>query len=195
MHARRDAMAADLVVINHHLFFADLALRDSGVAELLPTVDAAVFDEAHQLVETGVQFLGVQLGTGQVIDFARDLLAAGLQQARGLRDWPALAAGCEHAARDLRLACAGGLREVRGVVKLALGRTCGAAGVSVRRSRRLPRRCSARAPRWMTCWVPHPIWQRLSQRASELAQRAAAFAEPASAERVRWIDVGPRRPG
>ena len=118
MRARRDAMAADLVVINHHLFFADLALRDSGVAELLPTVDAAVFDEAHQLVETGVQFLGVQLGTGQVIDFARDLLAAGLSQARGLRDWPALAAGCERAARDLRLACAGALRELRGIVKL-----------------------------------------------------------------------------
>ena len=57
--ARREAMAADLVVVNHHLFFADLSLRDSGVAELLPTVDAAVFDEAHQLVETGLQFLGM----------------------------------------------------------------------------------------------------------------------------------------
>ncbi len=64
MHARRDAMAADLVVVNHHLFFADMALRDSGVAELLPTVDAAVFDEAHQLVEAGVQFLGRTLGHG-----------------------------------------------------------------------------------------------------------------------------------
>ena len=64
MQARREAMAADLVVVNHHLFFADMALRDSGVAELLPTVDAAVFDEAHQLVEAGVQFLGTTLGTG-----------------------------------------------------------------------------------------------------------------------------------
>ena len=118
MRARRDAMAADLVVVNHHLFFADLALRDTGVAELLPTVDAAVFDEAHQLVETGVQFLGAQLGTSQLIDFARDLLAVGLTQARGLRPWPDLAAACEHAARDLRLACAGSLRDVRGVIKL-----------------------------------------------------------------------------
>ena len=78
MQARREAMAADLVVINHHLFFADLSLRDSGVAELLPTVDAAVFDEAHQLVEAGVQFLGHQLGSAQAIDLARDILAAGL---------------------------------------------------------------------------------------------------------------------
>ena len=118
MQARRDAMVADLVVVNHHLFFADMALRDSGVAELLPTVDAAVFDEAHQLVEAGVQFLGTTLGTGQVIDFSRDLLATGLQQARGLRPWQELSAQVELAARDLRLACAGPLRELRGASKL-----------------------------------------------------------------------------
>jgi ATP-dependent DNA helicase DinG len=63
--ARREAMAADVVVINHHLFFADLAVRESGMAELLPSVRVAIFDEAHQLNETGVQFLGTQLTTGQ----------------------------------------------------------------------------------------------------------------------------------
>jgi hypothetical protein len=51
-------LAADVVVINHHLFFADLAVRESGMAELLPSVRVVVFDEAHQLNETGVQFLG-----------------------------------------------------------------------------------------------------------------------------------------
>jgi ATP-dependent DNA helicase DinG len=85
--ARREALAADVVVINHHLFFADLAVRESGMAELLPTVRVAIFDEAHQLNETGVQFLGAQLSTGQVIDFARDMLGAGMQLARGLADW------------------------------------------------------------------------------------------------------------
>ena len=95
--ARREAMAADVVVINHHLFFADLAVRESGMAELLPTVRVVVFDEAHQLNETGVQFLGVQLGSGQALDFARDLLAAGLQLARGLVDWQQLVAAVEHA--------------------------------------------------------------------------------------------------
>ena len=79
MKARRDAMLADVVVVNHHLFFADMALRDSGVAELLPSVEVAVFDEAHQLAEAGVQFLGTTLGSGQVIDFARDMLGIGLQ--------------------------------------------------------------------------------------------------------------------
>ena len=75
--ARREAMAADLVVINHHLFFADITLRDTGVAELLPSVELAVFDEAHQLGEAGVNFLGTLLGSGALIDFSRDLLAAG----------------------------------------------------------------------------------------------------------------------
>ena len=101
--ARREALAADVVVINHHLFFADLAVRESGMAELLPTVRVAIFDEAHQLNETGVQFLGAQLGTGQLLDFARDMLAAGLQLARGLVDWQQLASAVERAARDLRL--------------------------------------------------------------------------------------------
>src|SRR5437868_14811890 len=72
--ARREALAADVVVINHHLFFADLAVRESGMAELLPTVRVAIFDEAHQLNETGVQFLGANLTTGQLLDFSRDLL-------------------------------------------------------------------------------------------------------------------------
>ncbi|MES2952063.1 MAG: ATP-dependent DNA helicase [Pseudomonadota bacterium] len=71
--ARREAMAADVVVINHHLFFADLNIRESGVAELLPSVQSVVFDEAHQLNEIGVQFLGRQLSTYQLDSFVRDL--------------------------------------------------------------------------------------------------------------------------
>jgi ATP-dependent DNA helicase DinG len=56
--ARREAMAADVVVVNHHLFCADLALRESSMAELLPTVDAVIFDEAHQLPEAATEFFG-----------------------------------------------------------------------------------------------------------------------------------------
>ena len=122
MQARRDAMAADLVVVNHHLFFADMALRDSGVAELLPSVDVAVFDEAHQLVEAGVQFLGSTLGTAQLIDFARDLLAIGLQQARGLRDWNALAASLETGRAPVAAAVCGSAARTARPAQAALGR-------------------------------------------------------------------------
>ncbi|MBF9267239.1 ATP-dependent DNA helicase, partial [Paracidovorax cattleyae] len=97
--ARREAMAADVVVINHHLFFADRAIRGSGVAELLPSVRVVVFDEAHQLNETGVQFMGTQMGSSHWLDLARDVLAAGLQFARGLADWQGAAAALERAAR------------------------------------------------------------------------------------------------
>jgi ATP-dependent DNA helicase DinG len=60
--ARREALAADVVVVNHHLFFADLAVRESAW-RTAATVRVAIFDEAHQLNETGVQFLGAYLGT------------------------------------------------------------------------------------------------------------------------------------
>ena len=68
-----EAMAADVVVINHHLFFADINVRESGVAELLPTVHSVVFDEAHQLNEIGVQFMGRQLTIAQLNRYANDL--------------------------------------------------------------------------------------------------------------------------
>ena len=189
--ARREAMAADLVVVNHHLFFADLSLRDSGVAELLPTVDAAVFDEAHQLVETGLQFLGVFLSTNQLIDFARDLLAAGLSHARGLADWQQLAGGLELAARDLRLACAGPLRDVRGILKLRWDERATADGFQAALD-------SVAAAADATCKAVQavedtaPDFTRLAERGQRLAGLARGFALPALVERVRWIDLGPR---
>ena len=191
MKARREAVAADVVVVNHHLFFADLVLRESGVAELLPTVDAAVFDEAHQLIETGVQFLGLQLTSGQLIDFARDLLGAGMSQARGLRPWSELAAGCETAARDLRLAGAGPLRDLRGVIKLRWDERAGRPEFDAalqRLSQRLDDVVEA-----LTDLLPAaPDFARLSERARSLGVLATQFAQAADDERVRWIDVGPR---
>jgi ATP-dependent DNA helicase DinG len=63
--ARREALAADLVVVNHHLFFADVMLRDEGTAELLPACNAVIFDEAHQLPETASLFFGDNVSTAQ----------------------------------------------------------------------------------------------------------------------------------
>ena len=100
--ARREAMAADVVVVNHHLFFADLNVRESGVAELLPSVNAVVFDEAHQLNEIGVQFLGRQWSTDQLKDFARDLLQTTQVHARGLAAWHAIALGLQECGQALR---------------------------------------------------------------------------------------------
>jgi ATP-dependent DNA helicase DinG len=187
--ARREAMAADLVVINHHLFFADLAVRDSGLAELLPTVKAVVFDEAHQLNETGVQFLGTQLGSGQLIEFSRDLLAQGLHHAGGFADWPTLAFSIECAARDLRL--------LVGHVKT---------GAKVRWVTSAPEHlhesdwCDAMAEINHACSLVSlalsvvmdmaPDLMRLKERCDSFLERVARFASPCSPDAVRWLDVG-----
>ncbi len=190
VQARREAMAADLVVINHHLFFADLALRDSGVAELLPTVDAAVFDEAHELVEAGVQFLGVQLSTGQAIDLGRDVLAMGLQHARGLERWNDLQAGIEHSARQLRLAGAGTVREVRGVLKLRWDERAGALREPLAD---LAEAARAAAQALARVAETAPDLPKLEQRARTLAALCERFAEGAEADHVRWIDLTPQQ--
>ena len=192
--ARREAMEADVVVVNHHLFFADMTLRDTGVAELLPSVEIAIFDEAHQLAEAGVQFLGTLLGTAALLDFGRDLLAQGLAHARGAYDWQALQAGVEKAARELRLAAAGPLatagRELRGTLKLAWKERAaqpalGAAlsGVEAATSAALEALTAVRDAA--------PDFARLCERAQELRDLARVFAaEPAPGD-VRWIDIGP----
>jgi ATP-dependent DNA helicase DinG len=104
MQARREAQQADIVVVNHHLFFADIMLRDTGMAELLPTANTVIFDEAHQLPETATLFFGETLSTTQFLELARDSVAEGLSHARETIDWVKLGATLERAARDVRLA-------------------------------------------------------------------------------------------
>ncbi|MGF6720739.1 ATP-dependent DNA helicase DinG [Paraburkholderia sp. GAS41] len=104
MQARREAQQADIVVVNHHLFFADIMLRDTGMAELLPTANTVVFDEAHQLPETATLFFGETLSTAQFLELARDSVAEGLGHAREVVDWVKLGAALERSARDVRLA-------------------------------------------------------------------------------------------
>ena len=104
MRARRNALAADVVVINHHLFFADVVLRDEGVSELLPACNTVVFDEAHQLPETARLFFGQSVSSAQLVDLARDARAE-LRAAGGASpELERLAGRVDKAARDLRLA-------------------------------------------------------------------------------------------
>ncbi|NHZ81912.1 DEAD/DEAH box helicase [Massilia sp. CCM 8695] len=103
MKARREAQQADVVVVNHHLFFADVALKDTGVAELLPSANTIIFDEAHQLPDTATLFFGQTVSTSQILELCRDVLAEGLAHARGGPDWAKVVTVVEKAARDLRL--------------------------------------------------------------------------------------------
>jgi ATP-dependent DNA helicase DinG len=103
MKARKEAQQADVVVVNHHLFFADVALKDTGVAELLPSANTIIFDEAHQLPETATLFFGDTVSTSQVLELCRDVLAEGLSHARDGAEWAKVVTPVERAARDLRL--------------------------------------------------------------------------------------------
>lgn len=103
MKARREAQQADVVVVNHHLFFADVALKDTGVAELLPSANTVIFDEAHQLPDTATLFFGDSVSTSQILELCRDVLAEGLAHARDGAEWAKVVTPVEKAARDLRL--------------------------------------------------------------------------------------------
>jgi ATP-dependent DNA helicase DinG len=84
--ARSEAQEADVVVVNHHLLFADMAIKQSGFGEVLPGASAFIIDEAHQAPETATRFFSVSLTGGQVKDLCRDFLAesAGVTGAMGI---------------------------------------------------------------------------------------------------------------
>jgi len=103
LKARREALDADIVVVNHHLFFADLTLREEGVTELLPNAQTIIFDEAHQLPDTATLFFGDTVSSAQVMDLLRDTKAIGLAHARDAAHWPELIAPVDTALKDLRL--------------------------------------------------------------------------------------------
>ncbi|HCJ50923.1 MAG TPA: helicase, partial [Gallionella sp.] len=103
LHARAEAMKADIVVVNHHLFFADVMLKDDGVAELLPACNTVIFDEAHQLPETASLFFGENISTTQLLDLAQDTRVEALTSAKDFAPLPQACDEMDKAARDLRL--------------------------------------------------------------------------------------------
>ncbi len=74
--ARKTAMDADVVVVNHHLFLADMVVKDSGFGELIPEAEVMIFDEAHQLPDIASQYFGQSLSSRQLQDLAKDITIA-----------------------------------------------------------------------------------------------------------------------
>ena len=158
MAARREALGADLVVVNHHLFFADLMLKDEGMTELLPACNTVILDEAHQLPDTASLFFGETLSTAQLLELARDVRAEVLAQAKDTPEAQASAVALDKASRDLRLALPkegarlaaaslvreSGFTDALGALDSALASLTGALEVLAERSEGLAR-CSDRA--------------------------------------------------
>ena len=102
--ARREAQDADIVVVNHHLLFADMAIKQSGFGEVLPGASAFIVDEAHQAPETASRFFSVSLSARQVNELCRDFLAesAEVSGAMGILREPV--ADCLQKLKEIQLA-------------------------------------------------------------------------------------------
>ena len=185
MRARRNALAADVVVVNHHLFFADVVLRDEGISELLPACNTVIFDEAHQLPGDRAHVL------------RRERVERAARRARARRArWScaapaaprpsssALASRLEKAARELRLAF--------GDAATRLAWSAGAAAARVRR--RACKRCNAALK---ALREPLAAQAERSEGSTSCARRAGAARRLAraparnrgAADEVRWVEV------
>lgn len=115
--ARQRAMDADVVVVNHHLFLADLVVKESGFAELIPEADVMIFDEAHQLPDIASQYFGQQISGRQLQDLSRDITIAYRTEVRDVQQLQKAADRLAQASQDFRLILGdpgyrGNLREV-----------------------------------------------------------------------------------
>lgn len=188
--ARQQALEADVAVVNHHLFFADMEVRESGMAQLLPQAGVVVIDEAHQLNETGIQFAGLVLSSNQLLAYARDVMQDASDHARGMADWLVLAARVQQAVRDWRLVAS----------------THHSAQPRLRWQGLAPETLDAAQWRAATVHLGQalravvqalagvlemaPALVHLQERGQLLLQRLAHFVRPAPDDAVRWLDVG-----
>ncbi|MGX9418909.1 ATP-dependent DNA helicase [Vibrio sp. WJH972] len=101
--ARRKAMEADVVVVNHHLFLADLAIKETGFGELIPEASVFIFDEAHQLPDIASQYFGQSLSTRQIQELAKDIEIGYRTEARDMRQLQKVAQKVQQTGADLRI--------------------------------------------------------------------------------------------
>ena len=196
LKARRQAQEADVVVINHALFMADLVLREEGVTDLLPGADTVIFDEAHQLPDTATRFLGTSVSTHQFQDLSKQVEAAGLAYAREAAHWSDQAKRIEQAARELRLSCA--------ALESIPGRRVTFEAFPQPEAFDLAREALAQAldevGRMLAAVEEkHPDLAAAARTATELAQRVAQWGVPArgapqiaagGSPIVRWVELG-----
>ncbi|MFT2091480.1 ATP-dependent DNA helicase [Paraglaciecola sp. 2405UD69-4] len=101
--ARRKALDADVVVVNHHLFFADMALKDTGFGELIPEADLVIFDEAHQIPDIASEYFGETFSSRQIQDISRDIDMVYRTVLKDAKQVQVAAEKCKMIAADLRI--------------------------------------------------------------------------------------------
>jgi len=110
-HARREAQEADVVVVNHHLLFADMAIKHGGFGEVLPGASVFIVDEAHQAPETASKFFSSSLSLKQISDLCTDVLAEAAETSGGMATVRDEVAHCRQVVKEFQLACHEGLED------------------------------------------------------------------------------------
>ncbi|MCW8335127.1 ATP-dependent DNA helicase [Vibrio paucivorans] len=103
LKARKKAMDADVVVVNHHLFLADLAIKETGFGELIPEADVFIFDEAHQLPDIASQYFGQSVSSRQIQELAKDIEIGYRTEAKDMRQLQKVGDSLVQSAMDLRI--------------------------------------------------------------------------------------------
>ena len=182
MKARKQALESDVVVVNHHLFFADVMLRDEGVAEILPACNTVIFDEAHQLPETASLFFGQSVSTTQLVDLARDARIEAATSAKDAAELPVMASALEKAARDLRLAFEDSGSRMPAVALRNRKTVTEALTVATEKLTHLAETLHAQAAR-------SEGLTQCFERADGLRAQLAGWREDSDASLVRWVEV------
>jgi ATP-dependent DNA helicase DinG len=182
LKARRAAQEADVVVINHHLLLADMALKDEGFGELLPSADAFIIDEAHQLPETAAQFFGISVSSRQLLELARDAVTEYSREAGDMGGFATLAQRLEKAVLDTRLSM--GTAGRRGAWQELIADSAVNAGLNqiqaaLAELRSALEQAAERGKEIQQCW----------QRGEMLAERLALFQQAPADEQVQWFET------
>ncbi len=188
LKARRKALEADIVVVNHHLFFADVWLKDEGAGELLPASNAVIFDEAHQLPATASLFFGETVTTGMLLDLCRDTRVEAALKAADFAELPQAALELETAARQTRLAL--GTAQVRLPAAVVLQRTDFRVAVDAltQRLARLDALLESQAERAEELARLHARCRDAAGRLERWLTPPAGVADEGG-ERVRWLEA------
>lgn len=180
--ARHAAMEAEVVVVNHHLFFADVMLKDEGMGELLPSCNTVIFDEAHQLPDTASLFFGDSVSSSQVLDLARDTRSETVAAARDCVALIDETRALEKAVKDLRLvfdAEPARLSVGQAAQREAFDERLTALSETLARFKAVLDTQAERSEGLAHCL----------RRAQELEARLAGWRKPEGPEMIRWVEV------
>jgi ATP-dependent DNA helicase DinG len=182
LKARKEALLADVVVVNHHLLFADMALKDDGLGELLPACNTVIIDEAHRAPDVATNFFGESVSMLQAIELARDCELETRSKAKEITDLIDAAMAVGMAARAVRLGFDAPSVKVQREDALSKRAFTDALDKLIETISELTDLMEKHADR-------SEEFPGLKNRANEVARRLSDWRDETRADLIRWADV------